>query len=90
MKYKLTSEYKTVNGVTLHRIEVVKPFAGFNAGDKGGWVEKEANLSQEGSAWVRLFGQSKRPHGKATYAKQYAAALAMAKVCVKPYKEGKK
>jgi len=33
----------------------------------------------------------KETHDKASlYAKQYAAALAMAKVCVKPYKKGKK
>ena len=96
-KYKLTSEHKTVDGVTLYRIEVVKPFASFNAGDKGGWIEKEANLSQEGSAWVSdnavVYGNA-QVGGDAQVCDNAVvcgnAALAMAKVCVKPYKEGKK
>ena len=51
-KYKLTEETKTWCGHTLHRIEALKDFGNVKAGDKGGWIEKEENLSQEGSAWV--------------------------------------
>lgn len=52
MKYKLTDETKEVYGITLHRIEALRDFGGVKKGDKGGFVEKEANLSQDGNAWV--------------------------------------
>ena len=51
-KYKLTDETKGVFGVTLHRIVAIKDFANVKPGDKGGWVEKEDNLSHYGNAWV--------------------------------------
>ena len=49
--FKLTNETK-VNafGVTLFRIELTIDCKWGDAGDKGGWVEKENNLS--GNAWV--------------------------------------
>lgn len=54
MKYKLTDETKNFDGVILlHRIECVTPFADVKAGEKGGWIESECNLSQTGNAWVR-------------------------------------
>ena len=52
MKYNLTEETKTVCGVILHRIECVEAFGGVKVGEKGGWIESEKNLSQEGYAWV--------------------------------------
>lgn len=52
MKYRITSETKVVNNVTLHRIECVTAFRDVKAGDKGGWIENEGNLSQGGDAWV--------------------------------------
>ena len=52
MKYKLTDETKLVNGKTLHRIVCVTSFASVSAGEIGGWVESENNLSQLGDAWV--------------------------------------
>lgn len=51
-KYKLTDETLTHYGRTLHRIEALISFGNVKAGDKGGWVEREGNLSQEGKAWV--------------------------------------
>ena len=51
-KYILTEETKEVNGIILHRIEAVMDFADVKAGDKGGWIEKEENLSHQGDAWV--------------------------------------
>lgn len=51
-KYKLTDETKEVYGTTLHRIAALKDFAGVKNGSKGGWIEKESNLSQNGNAWV--------------------------------------
>ncbi|MBQ3199771.1 MAG: polymer-forming cytoskeletal protein [Firmicutes bacterium] len=56
-KYEFTGETKEWLGRTLHRIRAVIDFklaGGFEikAGTLGGWIEKEENLSQEGSAWV--------------------------------------
>lgn len=57
MKYRLTDETIKVGTVTLHRIECVEAFSNVKTGDKGGWIEKESNLSQEGNAWV--YGNAK-------------------------------
>ena len=56
-KYELTEEKKVFLGRTLYRIRALKDFelldgTIIHAGDLGGWIEKEDNLSQEGSAWV--------------------------------------
>ena len=49
--FKLTTETKvSMLGVTLFRIEAVIDSKWANKGDKGGFVEKESNLS--GNAWV--------------------------------------
>lgn len=52
MKYKLTEEIKRVGGITLSRIYALKDFSNVKAGDLGGWVESEDNLSQYGNCWV--------------------------------------
>ena len=54
-KYELTKEKKTLAGGTvLHRIRALRdiPRFGVKAGDLGGFVEAEDNLSQDGDAWV--------------------------------------
>ena len=56
-KYELTEEKKEFLGRTLYRIRALKDFELLDgtivhAGDLGGWVEKEGNLSQEDIAWV--------------------------------------
>lgn len=55
-KYELTGETKKIEvhfeEVTLHRIRAIKDFGNVKAGDLGGWIEKEENLSQKGKAWV--------------------------------------
>lgn len=52
-KYELTSECKTLdNGTKLFRIRALRDFSNVKAGQLGGWVEKEGNLSHEGDAWV--------------------------------------
>ena len=51
-KYRLTSETKVWLGRTLYRIEALISFGVVKAGDKGGWIESESNLSQEGEGWV--------------------------------------
>ena len=52
MKYKLTDETKEWAWRILHRIEALKDFGNVKAGDKGGWIEKEDNISQDGDCWV--------------------------------------
>lgn len=51
-KYKLTDETSLCCGRTLHRIVALRDFDGVRKGDKGGWIEKEENLSHEGNCWV--------------------------------------
>lgn len=62
MKYRLTDETKRVGCKTLHRIECVEAFGNVETGEKGGWIEKESNLSQENGAWVydeaKVFGNA--------------------------------
>jgi hypothetical protein len=62
-KYELTSETKVFLGKTLYRIKALVQFGNVNAGDLGGWIEKEENLSQSGNAWVsgdaRVYGNAR-------------------------------
>ena len=51
-KYELTNETREFQGGVLHRIRALKDFGSVRAGDLGGWVEKEGNLSQLGACWV--------------------------------------
>ena len=54
-KYELTNETKTLaDGTILHRIRALRDISryGVKAGDLGGLIEKENNLSQDGNAWV--------------------------------------
>ena len=61
-KYKLTDEYITIDDRKLYRIEALKDFGWVRKGDKGGFVESEDNLSQEGDCWIfddaRVFGNA--------------------------------
>lgn len=62
-KYKLTKETKVLGGITLYRIIAVSDFANVKAGELGGFIEKENNLSQDGSSWVsgdaRVYGNAR-------------------------------
>lgn len=51
-KYGFTGETMEYNGIILHRIQALVDFFEVKAGDLGGWIEKEENLSQEGECWV--------------------------------------
>ena len=52
MKYELTDDTIVIDGITLHRIKALKDFSDVKAGDLGGWIEKERNLSQIGDGWI--------------------------------------
>lgn len=62
-KYKLTADTRTYLGRNLYRIKALTSFGDVNAGDLGGYIESENNLSQEGNAWVYddawVFGDAK-------------------------------
>lgn len=52
-KFELTAEFVTnVFGKKLFRIKALVAFGDVSAGELGGFVEKEENLSNNGNAWV--------------------------------------
>lgn len=51
-KYRLTDETVRHFGSLVYRIEALIDFDDVKAGDKGGFVESEANLSHEGNCWI--------------------------------------
>lgn len=52
-KYELlTNDTINLAGRTLYRIKALRDFGNVKKGDLGGYVEKEENLSHNGSAWV--------------------------------------
>lgn len=63
-KFELTSEFITnIFGTKLFRIKALIEFGNVKAGELGGFVEKEENLSQDGNAWVydnaRVYGDAR-------------------------------
>ena len=62
-KYERTNETMEFEGHTLHRIRALKDFCNVKAGELGGWIESEDNLSQDGNCWVyheaKVFGNAK-------------------------------
>ena len=51
-KYELTAEFIEKWGKKLFRIKALIGFGSVEAGELGGYVEKEDNLAQNGNAWV--------------------------------------
>ena len=63
-KFELTGEFVTnIFGKKLFRIRALVAFGNVEAGELGGYVEKEENLSDEGDAWVsgdaRVYGNAR-------------------------------
>ena len=61
-KYELTDDTIQTCGKTLHRIKALRDFGNVKAGDLGGYIESESNLSHDGEAWVygnaRVYGEA--------------------------------
>ena len=52
-KYKLTENTIECHGYTLTQIEAIRDIGDHTkAGDLGGWITREHNLSQEGDCWI--------------------------------------
>lgn len=62
-KFELTETTIEHEGRTLYRIKALRDFANVKAGDLGGYLETESNLSHEGDAWLydnaRVFGNAR-------------------------------
>lgn len=67
-KFVMTEEIIDFEGYVIHRIEALRDFELSNgkmvhAGDLGGWIENEENLSHEGNCWVmgnaKIFGDAR-------------------------------
>ena len=63
-KYEiLKDDYIELEGTILYRIKALKDFGGIEAGQLGGYIEKEDNLSQDGNCWIyngaRVYGAAK-------------------------------
>ena len=77
-KFELTGEFTTnVFGKKLFRIKALIAFGNVEAGELGGYIEKEENLDQSGNAWVygnaKVYGDAKvsgnaKVYGNADYA----------------------
>lgn len=51
-KYEFTDETDVIRNTTLHRIRALRDFGSVKAGDLGGFLECEKNLSHDGECWV--------------------------------------
>ena len=56
-KYTLTDMTIVHEGHVLYRIRALKNFGAVKAGELGGWIESESNLSHEGDCWI--YGEAK-------------------------------
>ena len=52
MKYRFTDKSINVGNHTLYMIRALRSFGDVKAGDLGGYIESEDNLSHEGDCWV--------------------------------------
>lgn len=63
-KYELTEKAKTITHygkeITLYQIKALRdiPSHRVSKGDIGGWIENEANLSQNGDCWIGINGHA--------------------------------
>lgn len=66
-KYELVRDQQIVaDSTTLYRIRALKSFGTVKAGDLGGFISSERNLSQDGDCWVsdeaRVYGEAYVSH----------------------------
>ena len=70
-KYEMTNITMEFEERTLYRIRALKNFRNVKAGDLGGWVSGEYNLSQEGECWIydeaKCMDNARMYHNSAMY-----------------------
>ena len=80
-KYEFTGEIMECMGRTLHRIRAVRDFGEVKAGDLGGWIETESNLSNDGNAWVygnaRVYGNAEVSGNAWVYGRKHILWISM-------------
>lgn len=87
-KYELTNETLKWEGHVLYRIKALRTFGNVKAGELGGWVEKEHNLSHEGDCWVEdnasVYGHARvRDNAQVSEnARVYGNAIVYGSACV--------
>ena len=59
-KYEFTGKIKTIFGIEFKQIRAIISFGCVVAGEIGGWIECEENLSQSGNAWVSGNAEGKK------------------------------
>jgi carbonic anhydrase/acetyltransferase-like protein (isoleucine patch superfamily) len=52
-KYEITTNELVIDGRKFFQVKALRDFDNAKAGDLGGYVENEHNLSQEGECWIR-------------------------------------
>lgn len=88
-KYEFTDETVKIDGNILHRIKSLRDFGNVTAGELGGFIEREENLSHSGSAWVsdeaKVYGEAFVSHEAQIYNNavvcDYARVSWYARVC---------
>jgi hypothetical protein len=76
-KYELTQDTISHAGKILHKIKSLRDFGDVKAGDFGGYIEKESNLSHEGDCWVysnaQVYGNTYISGDSYVYSSHYVA-----------------
>lgn len=62
IKYTIDkSQAITFEGHTLYRIKALRDFADVTKGDYGGYIQNYRNLSQDGTCWIYIAAEQRRP-----------------------------
>lgn len=84
-KYELTDETMEYDGHILHRIRALRDFNDVKAGDLGGWVQSEKNLSHDGYAWIYDNGKVWDDATIGDYARVYDNAMVCNNAMIRDY-----
>ena len=82
-KYELTKESVVIHGRTMYIIRALRDFGDVKAGDLGGAIESENNLSHTGNCWIygtAWASENAKVSGNASIS-EWAWVIANARVC---------
>jgi carbonic anhydrase/acetyltransferase-like protein (isoleucine patch superfamily) len=83
MKYEMFGDVHYLP--TMQRIRALKDFADVKAGDIGGWIEKESNLSHDDDCWVYEDAQVSGDARVYEHARVYGNTVVYGDACVYGY-----